>query len=95
VIPKAAQQRAASMAISDLVDPFKGKKVPKQVNAAAIGTAQPATADAVAPVAPVVSIPTKNSKGVKASKANAVTVHLAGTAAPKGPSIPQLIGGGA
>ena len=32
VIPKAAQQRAASMAIDDLYDPFKGKKVPKQVS---------------------------------------------------------------
>jgi hypothetical protein len=92
VIPKAAQQRAASMAISDLYDPFKGKTVPKQVNAAAIGTAQPASTDAVAPV---VSIKTKNGKAVKPSKAGPVTVKLAGSPAPKAASILQMIGGGA
>ncbi len=58
VIPKAAQQLAASMAINDLYAPFKGEKVPVQVNSS-LGTAQAASSTA-APV--VVSIPTKHAK---------------------------------
>ena len=68
VLPKAAQQRAASAAIDDLYGPFAGKVVPKQV-ASNLGTAQAAS---VTP-APVVSIPTRHGKSAKA-KAQAVTL---------------------
>ena len=64
VIPKAAKQLAASMAINDLYGPFANQKVPKQV-ASSLGTAQ-AASDTPAPV--VVSIPTKNGKAVKGHK---------------------------
>ena len=61
VIPKAAQQRAASMAIDDLYGPLANQRIPKQVNPG-LGTAQAAS---VAPAPSVVSIPTKHGKGSK------------------------------
>ena len=92
VIPKAAQQRAASMAIDDLYAPFKGEKVPKQVNpgadASALGMAEAAS---TSPPPVVVSIPTKHGKAVKGKAVTLTNVNI-GT-----PSIPTsatvMVGG--
>ena len=69
-IPTAAQQRAADAAIVDLVGPFAGKKVPKQVNPG-LGTAQAASAT-TSPT--IVSIPTKNGKAKKGVKLTGVSM---------------------
>jgi hypothetical protein len=75
VIPKKAQQLAASAAIDDLYAPFKGEKVPAQVNSS-LGTAQAASSTS-APT--VVSIPTKHGKATKATKISTTAVSSSPT----------------
>ena len=70
-IPTTAQQRAADAAIVDLVGPFAGKKLPKQVNPG-LGTAQAASAT-TSPT--IVSIPTKNGKAKKGVKLTSVNMN--------------------
>ena len=94
VIPKAAQQRAASMAIDDLYDPFAGEKVPEQVNPT-LGTALAATGRHRPPPRPrrpprsTVSIPTKHGKAakgqaqVKLAAASTMTGTLPAPASPR------------
>jgi hypothetical protein len=73
VIPKAAQQLAASMALDDLYGPFTKEKAPKQVNPS-LGTADAASS---VPVPTVVSIPTKNGKAKATSKVTLSSVNMA------------------
>jgi hypothetical protein len=87
VVPKAAHQLAASMAIDDLYAPFAGAKVPKQVNAT-VGNAEAASASPPPPV--VVSIPTRHGKGPK-GKAVTLTGVTLGT--PRIPSTASVLSG--
>ena len=81
VIPKAAKTRATDAAINDLVGPFVGQKVPKQVNATLgttsissvdYGTLGTASAASSTPAPTVVSIPTKNGKASNGVKITSV-----------------------
>jgi len=94
-VPKAAMQRAASMAINDLYDPFRGQTVPRPVNTGGVGAVQAASTSGGS--ASAVSIQTRHGNAVKAAKAKAIRVHMnAGSrATSRVPSIQQMIAGGA
>ena len=89
VIPKAAQQRAASLAIDDLYAPFAHVKAPKQVNPG-LGAAEAASIDGP-PV--VVSIPTRHGKGSHAKNVKVSNVRVSTSAMTN--STPTIFAGGA
>ena len=86
VIPKAAQQRAASLAIDDLYGPFVGQKVPKQVNPN-VGAAQVASSTSTPSV---VAIPTKHGKAKKGAK---ITSSVTMSTPAATPPVTSLSGG--
>lgn len=87
IVPKAAQQRAASMAIDDLYNPFKGERVPRQVNST-LGTARAASAS---PPPVVVSIPTRHGRTQKGKTVTLSSVSMGTPVVPTGSSF--LMGG--
>ncbi len=88
VIPRAAQQRAASAAINDLYNPFQGARAPAQVNPNASTVAAQSYNPITAPTS-VVSIPRKHGKAVKTPKGHAPANAnaAAATAVPQGISM--------